>query len=424
IVSIAEPPPNGKFKAPEDLAFDGSGRLVVADTGNNRVQFLGADGSWLWTWGKAGGAAGTGNGEFNAPSEVAISGSTLVVAERGNNRIQTFDLASPQATRIAAWGSSGSGQGQFANIDGLACDGSYLYVSDTDNDRLQVFTLAGAWQKTWTGPFQDPRGLDIRGGYLYVINNRYESGYHPFILKLELADALTMSGDVTSAAQTFALSGGILAIPSDMAMSATTIYFSEKNLGQLSAYDLASGAYLWRKAGPADSIGDLAGLAVGPTGKLFGADVWYSLISSFDAAAGGYLANVGEPSYPSDGTLGAPYDAAVSADGSRVYVLDWSYNRVQVFLADGSTVIDAWGKPYGRSGTGQGEFYQPNRLAVGPQGRIFVADLGNNRVQVLNQDGSFAAAWGNSAPVAGSGAGEFSRPMGVAISARDNLAYV
>ena len=41
------------------------------------------------------------------------------------------------------------------------------------------------------------------------------------------------------------------------------------------------------------------------------------------------------------------------------------------------------------SGDGDGQFYRPSAVAVDPAGYIYVADWGNERVQVLDPDGSF-----------------------------------
>ena len=56
----------------------------------------------------------------------------------------------------------------------------------------------------------------------------------------------------------------------------------------------------------------------------------------------------------------------------------------------------------GKKGTGPGEFDQPHALAIDSQGRLFVGDRGNNRVQILDQDGKFIAEWA-----------QFGRPSGV-----------
>jgi sugar lactone lactonase YvrE len=68
--------------------------------------------------------------------------------------------------------------------------------------------------------------------------------------------------------------------------------------------------------------------------------------------------------------------------------------------------IKAWGK----RGTGPDEFGGLHGLALDSQGRLFIADRANNRIQVFTQDGKFIAAWT-----------QFGRPSGIAIDKDDNL---
>jgi sugar lactone lactonase YvrE len=72
----------------------------------------------------------------------------------------------------------------------------------------------------------------------------------------------------------------------------------------------------------------------------------------------------------------------------------------------------------GGHGTGPGELDQPIGIAVGPHGRLFVADRNNHRVQAFARDGSFVRAWGRQ----GNAAGEFKEPHDVA--ADDEFVYV
>ena len=65
-----------------------------------------------------------------------------------------------------------------------------------------------------------------------------------------------------------------------------------------------------------------------------------------------------------------------------------SHMRIAKFSKDGK-FIKAWGK----FGTGPGEFYVPHGLAMDSQGRLFVADRGNNRIQIFDQDGKFLEEW-------------------------------
>ena len=67
---------------------------------------------------------------------------------------------------------------------------------------------------------------------------------------------------------------------------------------------------------------------------------------------------------------------------------------------------------FGKRGSGPGEFIQPHALAMDSQGRLFVGDRSNNRIQILTTDGKFIAEWA-----------QFSRPSGIFID-RADMMYV
>ena len=74
-----------------------------------------------------------------------------------------------------------------------------------------------------------------------------------------------------------------------------------------------------------------------------------------------------------------PYGIAVGS-GGNIYVADTGNNRVQVF--DPSGVFQS---TFGSFGSGNGQFSDPYGIAVGSGGNIYVADTGNSRVQVFSQ---------------------------------------
>ncbi len=58
--------------------------------------------------------------------------------------------------------------------------------------------------------------------------------------------------------------------------------------------------------------------------------------------------------------------------------------RILKFSADGTFI-----KEWGQIGTLHGEFRTPHALAFDSQGRLFVADRGNHRIEIFDQDGNY-----------------------------------
>ncbi len=102
------------------------------------------------------------------------------------------------------------------------------------------------------------------------------------------------------------------------------------------------------------------------------------------------------------GQLNQPNDVITAPDGS-IFVADGhggqgmttaqamaagresgATGRILKFTADG-TFITEWGQ----IGTLHGEFRTPHALAFDSQGRLFVADRGNHRIEIFDQDGNY-----------------------------------
>ena len=94
-----------------------------------------------------------------------------------------------------------------------------------------------------------------------------------------------------------------------------------------------------------------------------------------------------------DTHLGRPADIAFAPDGSGdFYIADgYANTRVLKFNKDGKRLLQ-----WGSSGDGPGQFkVQVHDVAVDPKGRVFVADRGNNRVQIFDANGKFIDMWPN-----------------------------
>ncbi len=115
--------------------------------------------------------------------------------------------------------------------------------------------------------------------------------------------------------------------------------------------------------------------------------------------------------------------------GGRDSLFFWQPNAVfvtregTIFVAEGHASnatanarvlkFDKSGKlltQWGKKGTGVSEFDQPHALAMDSQGRLFVADRGNDRIQIFDQNGKHLDTWY-----------QFSRNSGLWITPGDTL---
>jgi DNA-binding beta-propeller fold protein YncE len=120
------------------------------------------------------------------------------------------------------------------------------------------------------------------------------------------------------------------------------------------------------------------------------------------------------------GTFFEPWGVAVGPDGS-VYVSDTWNHRVQKFSEDGKPITSwgQYGQPFPEDPASKSFFWGPRGIAVDAQGHVFVADTGNKRIAVFDEEGNYITEFG----MAGLDPGQFDEPVGVAV-ANDGTVYV
>lgn len=186
-------PPLG-LNAPRAIAAGLANDIYVADSRNNRILHIGADGTLLHEWGRFGDQLSTGNaplGFFNEPWGIAVGpDGSVYVADTWNHRIQKF---TSEGKAVKMWGQYGqplpedpTTQAAFWGPRGVAVDSNgHVYVADTGNKRIAVFDSDGNYITAFgtagfdPGQFDEPVGVAVAGdGTVYVTdtwNQRIQS---------------------------------------------------------------------------------------------------------------------------------------------------------------------------------------------------------------------------------------------------------
>jgi len=128
---------------------------------------------------------------------------------------------------------------------------------------------------------------------------------------------------------------------------------------------------------------------------------------------GKVLLTLGKAGVAGDGqdTFNQPDSVAIAPNGD-IFVSDghtpmMGNARIVKFSKDGKFI-----KQWGGHGSGPGQFEVPHTIAFDSQGRLFVGDRANNRIQIFDQEGKFLTEWK-----------QFSRPSGIFID-RNDVIYV
>jgi len=134
-----------------------------------------------------------------------------------------------------------------------------------------------------------------------------------------------------------------------------------------------------RAFGSGDSLDHPNGIAVAADGTTYLTDTGNGQLKIFDAT-GGLVAAVDRGA--ADGNLGLPVGVAID-DHGNVLVVDSTAARVQAYgqLTSGQH-SPAFINAFGEKGSGDANFSFPNGLAADGQGRVYVADWGNDRLEI------------------------------------------
>jgi len=268
------------------------------------------------------GGRGTGKGEFDSPSGIAVDASgNFLVADTNNERIEKF---SPTGTFLSIIGTKGSGHGQLGEPNGIAIDrAGNIYVAEVaHNHRVQKLARDGTFIAEWKGPglgFYGPRRIAIGpDDSIYVVDQG-----HARIVK-------------------FSPDGRVLAV--------------------------------WGSSGNGDGqFNDPTSLAVDPTtNKVYVADPINKRIQVFDSN-GKFLSKWSVPEW---GQPAGFEDLAIDSHRGRLYASSAHMNSVLTFDLNGTRIGSLTPKP-------PDKLEGPSDLALTDR-KLYVLNMAGNRVSVID----------------------------------------
>jgi DNA-binding beta-propeller fold protein YncE len=173
----------GMFTVPHSVRVDADGNIWTVDAGSSVILKFTPEGKKLQEISVGEMAVGDKCAfpTLCGTTDIAFgpNGRLFISDGYGNARILEY---SADGQRVKVWGRAGTGPGQFQIPHGIAYDRNILYVADRGNSRVQRFDLTGRYLGEWTN-LGRPFALKVSGGALWVSSMFAK----PAILKVDLA---------------------------------------------------------------------------------------------------------------------------------------------------------------------------------------------------------------------------------------------
>jgi sugar lactone lactonase YvrE len=401
------------FNGPWALTVDASGDIYVADLYNQRIRKVTPAGvvTTVAGSGVAGFADGTGtDAQFFYPYDVAVNASgDIYVAEQASSLIRKISPAGVVTTFAGSTygGANGTGtDATFAYPQGLAVDASgNIYVADTSNHSIRKITpegvvtrLAGSDVVGGTPAYADGTGTDAKFSYPTGLTVAANGDIYVADSGNSLIRKVTPGGVVSrfvGSPGTFGYADGDGNIIRGAFGSISGFIISQNG----DAYITDTNTNSIRKISPAGVITTIAG----------------SGISGFADGTG------------TNAEFAGPQGLAVDASGN-IYVADTNNQLIRKVTPTGVVTTIAGNPGIGGFADGTGTdalFSNPNDVAIGPDGNIYIADFSSSSIRKVTPGGVVTTLAGNpSSPGAADGTGtnaQFNGPYGLAVDANGDI---
>ncbi|MBZ0166434.1 MAG: 6-bladed beta-propeller, partial [Candidatus Omnitrophica bacterium] len=399
----------GQFKQPESLLYNPTDQtILVADTGNNRVQAFNLAGDFLYSFGESGRAPG----QFQKPAALARDrNGFILVADAYNNRIQGFSPKGIFRFQIPFADRPADVSVDADNQIYVLIPGMGRVMRITELDRQTLFACVAAGKNA----AQDASGLNVSPqGNVYVVNPQNNS-----IKKFSANQTFMLSfGSEGESRGQFDSPAGIetdedgfiyIADSRNKRVQVLQLRNPEKGFPQ-GRYQKFSHIRLDKEIPAVTSLIDI---------KTDGQGNVYALSDKegYLLAMGFQRMIIGEKG-GADGQLRNPQAFDLDS-GGKIYIADTGNNRVQVFDGSGQFLFT-----FGKRGSKNGQFDGPAGIAVNSRGFIYVSDTDNNRIQMFNRDGIFMLAFGERSDVKKDelpAPGTFDEPGALALDSLEQL---
>ncbi|MDQ6900049.1 MAG: NHL repeat-containing protein, partial [Candidatus Dormibacteraeota bacterium] len=327
------------------------------------------------------------------PSGLVWDGNSnrLVVADTGHNRISVFQAPNWQNS-VLSFGSYGTADGQFNTPRQVAVDASSnIYVADAGNSRIEAFTAAGLRLWTASGGAPCPACLNTPIGITYDFVNHV-------LLVADTGHSVIKAFNPTTGSFIWASPPGLLANPRDAIRGRDgRIWVADYNHEEVKAFDVTADGRTWT-ATPAIVLGALPGELNAPYNVQFSldgktvyvADTGNERIARWDISVSPAKSL---PSWGSRCTTNCPpppnakFQAlrrvAVDTAGN-VWAADFWGNGIHEFNSAGSIVVEIGGNPAPAPG-----FAEPYGIAVGGNGMTYAVDRLNQRIERFDAGGTY-----------------------------------
>jgi len=290
----------------------------------------------------------------------------------------------PQLGRLEkVWGLAGSTPGRLFRPRAVAIDKQdLLYIVDM-TPQIQVFTGEGDLIRSWQPPKFDtgkPSGLSLDNSGNLLVADTHNFRILVYTPAGKLLDEQTMGGTCGNA-------DGEFQFVTDAAQDASGNYY----VAQYGEYDriqkfTPDRKFLLSWGEHGHMLGQFLRpqkMVIDNSGLVWVTDACNHRVQVFDAHGNEatLVKSWGEQG-SEPGQLNFPYDillddAALAGEPSgSVYLCEFGNHRVQKFTTDGQFVAS-----FGHNGRREGELDQPWGIARDSQGRMFVLDTYNHRVQ-------------------------------------------